>query len=103
MIICHQISLAGVGRPDQSMVNFRELVSAALSLSAAGRHKNALGAVLVAHCVMADPAPAPAPATVPYSVVQAATRHYAQDTRDPVAGTINQELASRKILKLLRK
>ena len=45
------------------MVNFRELVSAALSLSAAGRHKNALGAVLLAHCVMADPAPAPAPAT----------------------------------------
>ena len=81
------------------MVNFRELVSAALSLSAAGRHKNALGAVLVAHCVMADPAPA----TVPYSVVQAATRHYAQDSRVPVAGTINQELASRKILKLLRK
>ena len=101
MIICHQISLADVARPDQSMVTFRELVSAALSLSAAGRHKNALGAVLVAHCVMADPAPAPA--TVPYSVVQAATRHYAQDTRDPVAGTINQELASRKILKLLRK
>ena len=30
-------------------------------------------------------------------------KYLSKDTKDPVAGTINQELESRKILKLLKK
>ena len=104
------------------MVDFKDIVTQALNLSTQGNRKNYLGAIILVHAVIKDPEviknhTAP---KIPYSIIQSAMIHYNQvtsfwlwisqngffftkDTKDPVAGTINQELTSKKILKLMKK
>ena len=108
-------------RPDKSMVDFKDIVTQALHLSLQGNRKNYLGAIILVHAIMKDPEVIKnhSGPNIPYTIIQSAMIHYNQvkllyeclfilkyltkDTKDPVTGTINQELASKKILKLLKK
>merc|ERR1719232_1733332 len=108
----HQSSLSSlietvqlIIRPDKSVVDFKGIVTQALNLSSQGNRKNYLGAIILVHAIMKDPEIITDHSVpkIPYSIIQSAMIHYNQDTKDPVAGTINQELTSRKILKLLKK
>ena len=106
------------------MVDFKDLVSQALQLSTQGNRKNYLGAIILAHTIIKDPEVITDDSgpKIPYSIIQSAMIHYNQvtsilaqslndlqsistwkDTKEPIAGTINQELASKKMLKLLKK
>merc|ERR1711971_842011 len=99
----HQSSLSSlietvqlIIRPDKSVVEFKDIVTQALHLSLQGNRKNYLGAIILVHAIMKDPEVIKnhSGPKIPYTIIQSAMIHYNQDTKDPVAGTINQELAS---------
>ena len=88
-------------RPDQSMVDFNLLVHQSLSLSMQGKNKtrNSLLGVILCHSIMS----VAGHSDIPYSTVQSAMISNSLDNREPCVGNINQELTSKKTLKMLKK
>ena len=83
------------------MDDFNFLVHQSLTLSMQGKNKtkNSLLGVILCHSIMS----VTGNSNIPYSTIQSAMINNALDEREPCAGTINQELNSKKILKMLKK
>ena len=81
-----------------SVLDYQQLVRHALSLPLEN-HKNSMGALVLAHSIIA----AEGKHGIPFSVFQSALLQSGIDQKEPDSGTLVHELQSRKITKLFKK